>query len=514
MKNSDYWKKRFQELEKRRYQSSVDMVRELEQVWDRASRSIQNDIEKWLNRIAKNNEISYQAARKLLEEDLLDEFHWTVEEYIRKGKENALNEKWMKQLENASARVHISRLEAMKIQLQQELEVLYAEYNNSVDEYLKNVYQDDYYHTAFEVAKGTSVGVDLHKISTADIEQVLKKPWLSDGKEFSSRIWDNKDKLVNLLDRELTQQIIRGTDPQKTINAVANKMNVSKSQAGTLVMTEAAAASSAARKQVFEDLDVERYEIVATLDLRTSEICRDMDGKVFKMPEYQPGETAPPFHPRCRTTTVPWFEDFQGNGKRAASNPETGKAEYVPENMTYKEWYRIYVEGNPSAELVMKKTKNESADRKQYRRYKETLGGEAPKSFEKFQDMKYTKKERWEELKEAYRDVNWQKKAQEKRSSGEGHSTPFQSEPNSVYDNYKGDVLLQRRYYGSTGKPRLDIDLTDHGNPKKHPVVPHRHGWKELQDGKAKRSEVHDMPLKLGDRIANSDIVKEAKNDD
>ena len=343
---------------------------------------------------------------------------------------------------------------------------------------------------------------------------MLKKPWLSDGKEFSSRIWDNKDKLVNLLDRELTQQIIRGTDPQKAINTIASKMNVSKSQAGTLVMTEAAAASSAARKQVFEDLDVERYEIVATLDLRTSEICRDMDGKVFKMSEYRPGETAPPFHPRCRTTTVPWFEDFQGNGKRAASNPETGKTEYVPENMTYKEWYRTYVEGSPSAELAMKKTKNESADRKQYRRYKETLGAEAPKSFEKFQDMKYTNKESWEELKEAYRDVNWQKKAQEKHSSGEGHSTPFQAEPNSVYDNYKGDVLLQRRYYGSTGKPRLDIDLTDHGNPKKHPVVPHRHGWEELQDGKAKRSEAHDMPLGLGDRIANSDIVKEAKGID
>ena len=514
MKNSDYWKKRFQELEKRRYQSSADMINHLEQVWSRASRAIQNDIEKWLNRIAANNEISYQAARKLLDDDLLDEYHWTVEEYIRKGKENALNEKWIKQLENASARVHISRLEAMKVQLQQELEVLYAEYNGSVDEYLKNVYQDDYYRTAFEVAKGTSVGVDLHKISTSDIEQVLKKPWLSDGKEFSSRIWDNKDKLVNLLDRELTQQIIRGTDPQKAINTIASKMNVSKSQAGTLVMTEAAAASSAARKQVFEDLDVERYEIVATLDLRTSEICRDMDGKVFKMSEYRPGETAPPFHPRCRTTTVPWFEDFQGNGKRAASNPETGKTEYVPENMTYKEWYRTYVEGSPSAELAMKKTKNESADRKQYRRYKETLGAEAPKSFEKFQDMKYTNKESWEELKEAYRDVNWQKKAQEKHSSGEGHSTPFQAEPNSVYDNYKGDVLLQRRYYGSTGKPRLDIDLTDHGNPKKHPVVPHRHGWEELQDGKAKRSEAHDMPLGLGDRIANSDIVKEAKGID
>lgn len=43
------------------------------------------------------------------------------------GEQNAIDGAWMKQLENASARVHISRLEALKLQLQQQAEVLYCD---------------------------------------------------------------------------------------------------------------------------------------------------------------------------------------------------------------------------------------------------------------------------------------------------------------------------------------------------------------------------------------------------
>ena len=67
-------------------------------------------------------------------------------------------------------------------------------------------------------------------------------------------------------------------------------------------MTEQAFISSAAQKDAFNDLDVEEFEIVATLDSHTSDICREMDGKHFHMKDFQPGVTAPPFHVWCRST--------------------------------------------------------------------------------------------------------------------------------------------------------------------------------------------------------------------
>ena len=433
MKNRDYWKKRFELLEENRYRSGRELASKLEQTWNRAASDIQKDVERWLYRIAENNGISYAAAKKLLDVDQLNEFHWDVQTYIKKGEENALNERWVKELENASARVHISRLEAMKLQLQQHLEVLYAEYNSEVDDYLRTAYRDDYYHTAFEVAKGTGIGVDLHKISVKELDVLLKAPWAADGKVFSSRIWNNKEKLVQILDQELTQQIIRGSDPQKTINSLSQKLNTTKRQAGTLVMTESAAISSAARKNVFEDLDVEKYEIVATLDLRTSEICRDMDGKVFKMSEYQEGNTAPPFHPNCRSTTAPWFPDFQDKGERAYRDIETGKTDYVPEDMTYHEWYAKYVEGSPRAKMEEKKIQNEASDKKQYEKYQKILGSEMPESFEKFQSLKYNEPEQWKKLRK--------KKAVYSEIAEKEWTDEFKKKTKQAYKNFEKEGI-------------------------------------------------------------------------
>ncbi len=62
------------------------------------------------------------------------------------------------------------------------------------------------------------------------------------------------------------------------------------------------------------------------------------------MSDYRIGETVPPFHPRCRGCTCPYFDDeFSSGGQRAARDPDTGDTYYVPANMTYKEWKRTYV---------------------------------------------------------------------------------------------------------------------------------------------------------------------------
>ncbi len=55
------------------------------------------------------------------------------------------------------------------------------------------------------------------------------------------------------------------------------------------------------------------------------------------------------------------------------------------------------------------------------------------------------------------------------------HSKERVSTPNSVIKNYMNGKLNNERYYGKDGKAYLDIDYTNHGNPKTHPHVPHEH---------------------------------------
>lgn len=149
---------------------------------------------------------------------------------------------------------------------------------------------------------------------------------------------------------------------------------------------------------------------------------------------------------------------------------------------------------------------NASKDVAQYKRYKEVLG-DCIGSLVNFGQMKYNDSEKWKIISEAYTDVKWQSQALKKKQIGEVHSIPYKGTPNSVFDNFKDGALQRRRYYGNDGRPRLDIDMTDHGNSKEHPIVPHYHNWYLDEKGNLKREAKHDNPLKLGHEIVNKDIL-------
>lgn len=341
--SSEYWKKRFVQYEKRANLKSQSHINSLAKEYNAAKKAVEKDLAVFYNRLAANNNLpNVQAAKKLLTADELSDFHMTLEEYTALAKENGITGDWTQQLENASLKHRISRLEAMKIQLDQQANILMAKQLNGLESFTAKAYEEAYFNGAFEIAKGTGVGKSLFQIDKKTINTVIHKPWASDGKNFSERVWgQHRPQLVNNLHRSLTSSIMRGTGPDQAIKDIAHQFDVSLSSAARLVQTEEAYFTAVAQKDVFKELDVEQYQIIATLDGHTSDICQGLDGKVFKMSEYEAGVTAPPFHVRCRTTTAPYFDDEIST--RASRNEETGKTEQVPSNITYEQWKNGYI---------------------------------------------------------------------------------------------------------------------------------------------------------------------------
>lgn len=347
MTNAEYWKQRFTQLEAAQNRKGATAYLEMEKQYKAAQNELEAQIARWYQRFADSNGISLAQAKQWLKGQDLAEFKWDVKEYIKYGKENAINGAWMQELENASSKFHISRLEALQIQTQNSLETMFAQQMGTMKKALSDVYASGYYHTAYTVQQGFGLGWDIAGLDQAQIEKVLSKPWAVDGYNFSTRIWNSKTKLIGEVHCELSKNLLTGADPQKAIDSLAKKMGTSKSNAGRLVMTEQAYFSSAAQKDCFNDLDVEEYEIVATLDSHTSDICRSLDGKVFKMSDYKPGVTAPPFHVYCRSTTAPHFKENFDAGERAARGAD-GRTYYVPDDVTYSEWKKAFVDGDKS----------------------------------------------------------------------------------------------------------------------------------------------------------------------
>lgn len=362
-RTSEYWQERFKQMEEAQHDQSVQKALEMQEQFDRSLAVISGKIEAWYQRYADNNGVSLTDARRMLQERELKELKWNIEDYIRYGKENAIDGRWRKELENASARAHISRLDALKLEVQQEMEKLYGNYNDTVDRHIRDIYANDYYHTAYEIQKGIGIGAQLSGLDTRQLEKVIKKPWAVDGQNFSDRIWMNKTKTINELYHTLTTMCITGSSPQRAISEFTKTMQVSRAQASRIILTESAVMASQASQDSMKDLGVEQYEVIGTLDGRTCESCGEMDRKHFPMSEFQIGVTAPPFHPNCRCDTCPYFEeDFGVKGERAARG-EDGKTYYVPADMTYKEWKGAFVDGNSEAAHMIKNSKKEKPDR-------------------------------------------------------------------------------------------------------------------------------------------------------
>lgn len=352
MKNSEYWQERFKQMEEAEHDTSVQKVQEIQEQFERALAAINGKINAWYQRLANNNGVSMQEARKLLDQKELKEFHWNVEDYIKYAEENAISGAWEKQLENASARVHIGRLEALKIDTQQEMEKLYGNCIDAIDNHISNLYTSDFYHTAYEVQKGIGIGTSMNRLDPNMVEKIVRKPWAVDGKNFSDRLWENKTKLINNVHNSLTRMCITGESPDRAINEITGQMKVSKAQAGRVVMTESAAFANQAREDAMKELDVEQFEVVETLDSHTCELCGSMDGKHFPMSEYQIGVTVPPFHPNCRGCTCPYFDDeIDSVGERIARD-ENGENHYVPEDTTYEEWKNTIVMNKTNDKLI------------------------------------------------------------------------------------------------------------------------------------------------------------------
>lgn len=138
----------------------------------------------------------------------------------------------------------------------------------------------------------------------------------------------------------ITGGFYQGLTTQEISRNVRIATGSTRQNADAIVRTSVNFLSNETRQQFYSrntDI-VQGYVIVATLDSRTSDICKDLDGREVKFTDsYQP---QPPFHYNCRTTTRPLLDpkyDFLQSGQtRASKGAEGGKQ--VPVNETYYEW--------------------------------------------------------------------------------------------------------------------------------------------------------------------------------
>ncbi len=390
-------------------------AKQLDEIHKLASRHITSKIDQIFESYRRDHGLTEDEAARVLAnvKDLSD-----IRE-LKLALQNTTDSEEIRQLlillDSAPYASRIEKYEALQREVDNLPARLYKAENEASRAFYDEFIPDAYYHSIFDLQQQSGVGFAFNRIDPEEIRAIQQTPWL--GANYSERIWGNTQALANELQKQLAVSLLTGRSAHETAEVIEAQFGKGSQNARRLIRTETSYFHAEMEAKAYEEADVEYYRFLATLDLRTSSICREHDGKIYKVSERITGKNYPPMHPWCRSDTIASDDsEWLAKATRSARDPVTGKTIQVPANMTYKDWYEKYVKPKYKADNL-DIWKIERANN-QYEKYKSILGDKAPKSLEDYIDLKYNDKEGYGQLQDQAR---WIKAKFPSEKSFNGH---------------------------------------------------------------------------------------------
>ena len=328
MKTSNYWDKRALKRLTEAEKSSEKYIKRVKGIYNQAYKDIDRQIKNIYKNYSDDAGLDIQKLKELLTRSETKKTwkqmkHQGLDKYIKDNYKN-----------------RISRLEQLKAQIYAKAKMIYPKEELENTMCYKGIINKSYYKTMYDTQMGTGYNFNFSTIDNNMVEELLNEPW--SGKNYSERIWGNTDILADSLSQILGGAMLSGQSIQLTSRQIRDRFNVSKYYAERLIRTETNHFNNEADAIAYEELGLDKYVFVATLDSRTSEICQSMDNKVFDLSEREEGINYPPLHPNCRSKTRAYLGQEEENGlQRRARNPITGKTELIG-NVSYRNWINQY----------------------------------------------------------------------------------------------------------------------------------------------------------------------------
>lgn len=396
-KNNVYWVRRKEWRMYKYMEEAEKTAEEIKKAYDKAARYLSHEADRIFERFRKKHSLTEVEARRLIN-SLHDSTSLNALKTALKNAGGDDKAAILAELESPAYQYRLERLQQLQNGIDRMMKDVYHQERDVSTSFYADLANESYYRSIFDIQQQTGLGFSFAHLDSKVIDKLLKSTW--SGVNYSRRIWNNTQTLAKDLKEELLVNLLTGRTEQETAAILANKFNQSVFNARRLVRTESCFVAEQMEMESYKECGVHQYIYLATLDLRTSDICRELDHKRFPVAKQQPGVNCPPMHPWCRSTTICDITSEElAHMRRRARNLVTGRNETVPGDMSYQQWYDIYVSAKPEAQTKERMLRNRVSDQKQYERYRQVLGDDVPESFEKFQEMKYNDTEKWTRMK-------------------------------------------------------------------------------------------------------------------
>ena len=357
MKNEEYWAKRKANLIYEQMDKAEKQADKFDDIYKQSKAYLDKQINKVFDKFQRDYGLSERDARHVLK-SMKDQKDLNELRKVLEARPNDPNiQRLLADLDSPAYAYRIKRLERLSDDLDRMRESIYHSEKKGSDAFYSDLMKDSYYKATFDLQQQTGLAYSFSDLPETEIKRLRGLKWT--GEAYSDRIWDNTGALASSVKDELLVSLMTGRSVRDTSQAIAERFEVGQNKARRLVRTESAFFHNQMELLSYEDAEITKYKFVAVLDRRTSKICQEHDNKVYDTDKAVPGVNYPPLHPWCRSTTIAHDDDIDYSKlERRARNPETGKVEYVPADMSYKEWYDKYVAKDRKEESAEKPKEN------------------------------------------------------------------------------------------------------------------------------------------------------------
>ena len=326
-------------------QSCLLMEKRMRTAYQSAIDELQKELDDFYEKYATNNKIDLQVAKQKLSLSDSENVKDLAEQYKQLLSKKNIGVRTQKKLDEIAAKTKVSRLEQLLVNCTKQAAEVGMKAKDEMIDVGSLMYKDGFGHTMFNIQKTVGMGVNFNMPSARVIKTASNVEWL--GATFTDRTGYTLDRLTNNIEQIIPQLFIQGKNADEFGKAIAKQFNMSENAAKRDMRTLTTLITNQASILAYNNCEmVDEFEFVATLDGRTSDKCRAMDGKRFKLNEAAPFINQPPLHYNCRSTTIPYFEDLdEYNPSERVARDEQGKTYMVPANMSYREWCTKHAQG-------------------------------------------------------------------------------------------------------------------------------------------------------------------------
>lgn len=315
MQSDTYWSKRLQELDVSLSKDEKQLFSELSKYYEQEYAALDKEIAAYYAKYGEENVIAFRTLLLELPDADKQLLLQNMDEFAKQYPEFA------DLLPVRESIYKLNRLEGLQTSIVlQQLKIGAIEQAKFREHFEKQALKYANY-----AAEQLGFGTNFYRIDSEMLQVVIGNPWCN-GKDFSERIWANREALAQTLQNEIANGLIRGED-YKTMSRILQQKfeNTSQKQAERLVFTEDTYLSNEAKIRPFErNAAYTHYEYLCVEDHRTCETCRALSGQTFEISKRNAGLNFPPMHPWCRCTVMPVVEDLEMIKSRLTSGGRSG----------------------------------------------------------------------------------------------------------------------------------------------------------------------------------------------